>query len=349
MSLVRTAWLSFVVCCLFAAGCQFPGNDRTENAGITTADSNTIDSTSVESNAIQSNSSSSIAAANFESQVASNVEMAGHSSSEVQAEGNLDLKDGVDESEETKIHKKQSLAESFLFHPLKYPRGFDRFKIEGQRVKFTSEDGTKLDGRYFIAPDSKGVIVFCHGNAGNLASRTQRMEQLQKQFGYSFFLFDYRGYGRSEGKPTVSGVLADGRAAVRKAAELAHVKPSEVIVMGRSLGGAIAIQLAAKFKSPKLIVESTFTSFRDIARDKVSFLSGLTRKSDLDSVKAIAEYRGAVLLSHSVDDGVIPYKHGKTLYEKANQPKQFYEVKNAGHNDPMPESYRRILGQFLNQ
>lgn len=253
----------------------------------------------------------------------------------------------LDSSSNPKISKKQSLAESFLFHPLKYPEGFDRLVIEGQRVRFKSEDGTRLDGHYFLAPRSKGIIVFCHGNAGNLASRTQRMKSIQERFGYSVFVFDYRGYGRSEGKPTVSGVIADGRAAIRQAAELANVNPSEVIVMGRSLGGAVAAQLAKEFQSPKLILESTFLSFREVARHHASILAGFARKTDLNTLEAVKDYEGQLLISHGNEDRVVPMSHGKKLFEAASQPKLFYEVQNGGHNDPMPEGYNRILGEFL--
>lgn len=248
-----------------------------------------------------------------------------------------------------KINRKQSLAESFLFQPLKYPRGFNRLVIEGQRVTFRSEDDTVLDGRFFRAPRSKGVVVYCHGNGGNLVSRAPRMQQMQELYGYSFFVFDYRGYGRSEGKPTISGALADGRAAVREAARLAGVQPSDVIVMGRSLGGAIAIQLANEFNSPKLIVESSFTSFRDIAKKHVGLLSGLTRKDDLTSERDIARYQGHVLISHGTRDKVVPVEHGERLYAAANEPKQFFRIEDGGHNDPLPESYLRVLGEFLDR
>ena len=100
------------------------------------------------------------------------------------------------------------------------------------------------------------------------------------------------------------------------------------------------------FNRPSLILESTFLSFRDIAKHHVSFLSALTRKDDLNTLEALKSYQGQLLISHGTEDRVIPFKHGQSLYEVASQPKLFYEIENGGHNDPLPEGYNRILGEF---
>lgn len=252
-----------------------------------------------------------------------------------------------EETSQSEIRKRQSLAESILFQPLKYPKGFGQFEIKGQRVQFASEDGTKLDGRLFRGVHPRGMIVFCHGNGGNLVSRTERMDQLAKRTGYSIFLFDYRGYGRSEGKPTVSGVVADGRAAVRKAAELAGVQPSQVIVMGRSLGGAVAVQLATTFDSRALIVESSFTSFRDVARHHAGWLANLTRKTDLTSEQDIRKFGNPVFISHGTKDRVVPFEQGQRLYAAAGEPKTFFRIDGGGHNDPLPKACMDALVSFI--
>lgn len=251
-------------------------------------------------------------------------------------------------SESKTITSRQSLPEKVLFQPVKYPKGFmQKLVIEGQRVEFVSEDGTELDGRYFRGVSPKHVVVFCHGNGGNLAHRCERMEALQKTHDAAFFLFDYRGYGRSKGKPTVSGAIADGRAAVRKAAELANVKPSEVILMGRSLGGAIATQLAIEFQSKGLIIESSFTSFKDIARHHAGWGHYMVNKSSLNSEEAIKSYRGKVLISHGTDDKVVPFEMGKRLMAAANEPKLFYEIAGGGHNDAMPQKYQALMKELF--
>ena len=210
-----------------------------------------------------------------------------------------------------KLRRSQTVDEMILFQPVKYPRGgFDRLEIEGQRVKFQSEDGTQLDGRFFRVPQPQATVLFFHGNGGNLASRTTRMDQLSKNHQVNVFLMDYRGYGRSEGKPTVDGVLADGRAALRKAAELSNIRTNEVIVMGRSLGGAVAVDVATEFQTKGLIVESSFSSFRELAKHHAGFLHGIVPKTRLNSAEKIKDYRGNLLMSHGTSDGVVPFRFG---------------------------------------
>lgn len=251
-------------------------------------------------------------------------------------------------SEDKKISKWQSLPEWILFQPVKFPKGFiEKLVLEGQRVEFRSEDGTELDGRYFRGVRPKHIVVFCHGNGGNLGYRCERMEQLQKQHDVAFFIFDYRGYGRSQGMPTISGAIADGRAAVRKAAELANVKPSDVVLMGRSLGGAIATQLATEFNSKGLIIESSFTSFKDIARHHAGWGHWMIDKSTLNSEEAIKGYHGKVLISHGADDKTVPVEMGQRLIAAANHPKLFYEIADGGHNDSMPQEYKELLKEFF--
>ncbi|MEE2640569.1 MAG: alpha/beta hydrolase [Planctomycetota bacterium] len=245
------------------------------------------------------------------------------------------------------VKKKQSFAESFLFQPVKYPKGFEGLIVEGQRVEFKSEDGTELDGRYFRGVNPKQVVVFFHGNGGNLGFRASRMAEIQKRHQVAVFLFDYRGYGRSKGKPTISGVTADGRAAVKKAAELGNVQPSDVIVMGRSMGGAVAIQAAILFQCKGLIIESSFTSFKDIAKYHAGMFSFLAPGNGFDSENAIRNYRGKVLISHGTDDKVVPVEQGKRLFAAANQPKHFYEIEGGGHNDAMPANYDQLLAEFF--
>lgn len=251
-------------------------------------------------------------------------------------------------SESQKISKWQSVPEWVLFQPVKYPKGFiEKLVLEGQRVEFKSEDGTELDGRYFRGVRPNHIVVFFHGNGGNLGHRCERMEQLQKQHDVAFFIFDYRGYGRSQGRPTISGAIADGRAAVRKAAELANVRPSDVVLMGRSLGGAIATQLAIEFNSKGLIIESSFTSFKDIARHHAGWGHWMVDKSVLNSEEAIKNYQGKVLISHGTDDNLVPFEMGERLSAAANHPKLFYEIAGGNHNDAMPQDYRQLLKEFF--
>lgn len=117
--------------------------------------------------------------------------------------------------------------------------------------------------------------------------------------------------------------------------------------MGRSLGGAVAIQLAQEFNSKGLVVESSFTSFKDVAKYHVGMLSLMTKQNDLNSESTIKDYHGKVLVSHGTKDRVVPFDHGQRLFAAANQPKQFYKIEDGGHNDALPERYEQVLDQFL--
>ena len=142
----------------------------------------------------------------------------------------------------------------------------------------------------------------------------------------SAFMFDYRGYGRSDGVPTVPGVLQDARAARAKLRELAGVEDSGMLIMGESLGGAVAVQLAAESAPKALILQSTFSSMRDVADYHYPKLSWLVPAEKLDSVTQITRYRGPLLQSHGDADRTIPFALGEKLFQAANEPKTFVRI-----------------------
>ena len=220
-------------------------------------------------------------------------------------------------------HKK-SIDDYLLFHPAKYPVGnWSPIQLIFQDVWFQAKDGTRIHGWYCPAENSRAVLLYAHGNAGNLSHRAGLLVTLQKMK-VTTLIFDYRGYGKSLGEPSKGGVLEDARAARLELSKLATVKESEIILMGRSLGGAVAVQLAAE-QSPKgLILESTFPSLFEIASHHYPKLAWMVDPKSFHSVNAIAKYKGPLLQSHGDQDRVIPLDLGEKLYGAANQPKQFY-------------------------
>lgn len=139
------------------------------------------------------------------------------------------------------------LERSLLFYPTpshgdanRQPKGLD-----AQNAHFQSADGTKLHGWYLRHPDPRAVVLFCHGNAGNIRHRAGLLKGLQQRIGVSAMIFDYRGYGHSEGTPTEAGVMADARAARKWLAQREGIAEDRIVVMGRSIGGAVAVDLAA--------------------------------------------------------------------------------------------------------
>lgn len=246
-----------------------------------------------------------------------------------------------------KIRQSKNLAERFLFHPLKHPQGdWKPQQLEFEDVEFKSVDGKKLHG-WLVTPDSPSqVILYCHGNAGNVTHRAHRLRHFYDA-GYAAMVFDYRGYGKSDGTPTTDGVVADAIAAIEFLENRFKVPASEIVVMGRSLGGAVAVQLAAKKQAKALVLESTFTSFHGIAKATMPGAAMLVSRNDLNSIATLKKFNGPVLISHAEEDEVIPFEQGEALYQAANHPKQFLRIPKGSHNDRSAAFYDPVLEKFL--
>lgn len=212
----------------------------------------------------------------------------------------------------------------------------DRLGLEYEDVFVEMPGGSSIHGWYFTPPDSTAgasrVVLFCHGNAGNISHRLETVEMLLS-LGAGVFLFDYRGYGRSQGVASEENVYADARACYTWLVNEKGFAPDEIVIFGRSLGGAVGIDLAARFRCGGLIVESSFTSAADMGKKIFPiFPVKLILKYRFDSVERIGRLSCPVLIVHSPDDDIIPYRMGKALYERANSPKRFLEI-SGRHND----------------
>ena len=244
--------------------------------------------------------------------------------------------------------KAPSIDELLLFFPSKFPDGdWNPRGLQFQDVFFAAEDETKLHGWYCPANNPRAVVLVAHGNAGHVASRAAWLRYLQTRARVSVFMFDYRGYGRSEGTPTVQGAIQDAAAARAKLCELAAIKDSEMLLMGESLGGAIVVQLAAKSPPRGLILQSTFSSLRDVAEVHYPRLSWLVPRNKLDSVAEIPGFRGPLLQSHGTADRTIPFSSGEKLFRAANEPKEFVAIERADHNDWLTDAYLKRLDEFI--
>lgn len=241
----------------------------------------------------------------------------------------------------------QSLDEMLLFHPWKYPRGtWNPPGLKHEDVSFAARDGTKLHGWYCPAVKPRAVVLFAHGNGGNLTLETSLLKILQNKR-ISVFIFDYRGYGRSEGTATVEGILQDARAARKQLATIAGVKETEIILMGRSMGGAVVSQLAAEVPPRGLIIESSFSSLQDVARHHYPKLAWLVPAEKLNSCDCLTRYAGPLLLSHGDADKVVPFTQGQKLYDAAKGPKEFLRLPRGDHNDSRTSDYFKRLDRFV--
>lgn len=240
---------------------------------------------------------------------------------------------------------------ALIFFPTKYPDGqWQPPNLVFEDAYFTARDGTKLHGWHMPHPAPRAHILFAHGNAGNLSHRADEVRLLHDRLAVSVLIFDYRGYGRSEGSPDEAGILQDARAARAWLAERAGVAESDIVLLGRSIGGAVAVDLAAEDGAAGLILQSTFTSLPETASVHYPWLPAkLLMRTRLESINKIGRYDGPLLASHGNADTIVPYRLGRQLFEAAvnSHDKKFLTIEGGDHNDPQPLWYYDEVDQFL--
>ena len=218
-----------------------------------------------------------------------------------------------------------------------------------EEVDLTAADGTKLSAWFVPAAEPRGVVLVCHGNAGNISHRLDTLDVFHR-LRLSVLLFDYRGYGQSEGSPSEEGTYQDAEAAWSYLVKERGIAPGEIVVFGRSLGGAIAARLAAQHPPRALILESTFTSLPDVAAKIYFFLPvRLLARFRYDTAASVREAACPILIVHSPQDELIPYAHGRALFEAAGEPKAFLEI-TGSHNGGFVQTGQRYvdgLDRFL--
>lgn len=242
------------------------------------------------------------------------------------------------------------LQERFIYFPLPTIEATPAvINLPFSKTTLVTTDNLALSAWFVPAEKPKGAILFCHGNGGNISHRLDSL-RIFHALGYSTLIFDYRGYGESEGTPNEAGTYRDARAAWRHLTEDLGFAPQEIVLFGRSLGAAVAADLAAEVSPAGLIVESAFTSAPDLAAELFPLLPArwLCRYR-YDTLRSLAEISCPLLVVHSPDDEIIPFAHGKKLYAAAHAPKQFLEIRG-DHNSGFLVSetlYRDTLADFL--
>ncbi len=236
-----------------------------------------------------------------------------------------------------------------FFVPAKYPAGdWQPTTVVYEDVYFHAADGVKLHGWYVPHENPRGHALLLHGNGGNVTIFAQTLRILNRRHGLAVFVFDYRGYGKSEGKPSEKGILLDARAARDWLAAKAGMAPSDLILMGQSLGGGVAVDLAAKDGARGLVLASTFTSLPDAAKWHMPWLPvKVLMTMRLNSLEKIKDYHGPLLLSHGDADEMVPYEHGVALFQAAPGPKRMITVPGGMHNSEQPEEYRSAFDEFI--
>ncbi|MBM4296161.1 MAG: alpha/beta hydrolase [Deltaproteobacteria bacterium] len=199
---------------------------------------------------------------------------------------------------------------------------------------FTTADGVRLNGWFVPHPEARATLVWFHGNAGNISHRVENIKLLHDKVKINIFIFDYRGYGRSAGSVSEEGTYRDGEAALAFVQQRLGVGAKNLIIFGRSLGAAVAAEMATRFACRGVILETPFTSIRAMAKAVFPILpiGGLLR-TRFDVVEKVAKIKVPLLVLHGDRDDIVPYEQGKQVYAAANPPKDFYTINGATHND----------------
>jgi len=253
---------------------------------------------------------------------------------------------------------------SLFFHPTRDVQESPAVKLFSHRdIVFQASDGMVLHGWYFPAERAAGSVLVLHGNAQNLSTHVNSVLWLVKE-GFNLFIIDYRGYGWSGGEPDLDGVHKDADAALEKLFSLPETDPDRVVVLGQSIGGSIAVYTVAR--SPRkdriraLVVESAFSSYRRIAREKLDsfwltwpfqYPLSWTVSDSYSAESWIGQVSPVpVLILHGLDDPVVPTHHGRLLFDAARDPKQFWLTARPGHIQSFgDDAVRSQLARFLDE
>jgi fermentation-respiration switch protein FrsA (DUF1100 family) len=212
-------------------------------------------------------------------------------------------------------------------------------------IYFKTKDHVALNAWFFKNPQARSTLFFAHGNAGNISDRLFKVKFFY-ELGLNVFIFDYRGYGKSQGRPSEAGVYLDAQAAYDYLQSRGDVDMKNIILYGASLGGAVAIDLATRRKASLLVVESSITSAHDMARLLYPFAPLFFLSLKFDSVNKVKDLTVPKLFIHSPEDEVVPFWLGQKLFEAAAHPKEFIEI-HGGHNDGSITIDPAAAGEFI--
>ncbi|MGI9427983.1 MAG: alpha/beta hydrolase [Bythopirellula sp.] len=242
--------------------------------------------------------------------------------------------------------------ESMLVYPRPSSAGPHAWKLSQESqfdVSFEAEDGTQLHGWFFAHENPQFAVLYCHGNGEDISRNAVHMDFLREKLQASIFAFDYRGYGKSAGSPHEAGLILDGLAAQRWLAQKMQLETEEIVIIGRSLGGGVAVAIAEQQGARALVLQNTFANLYEVAANRFFWLPvRWMMRNRYPSTERIKAYRGPILQTHGTADRVVPYAQGQQLFSIApGTPKQWIPNEGLGHNQQLPLSYYDTLTEFL--
>ena len=219
-----------------------------------------------------------------------------------------------------------------------------------ESIRFLSKDKTELHAWYIPKKDANTTLLFFHGNGGNISHRLDSIK-IFHSLGMNVFIFDYRGFGKSQGSANEQNTYDDAKSAWNYLLKNRSVKAENIIIFGRSLGGTIAANLGSTVKPKGIILESTFNSIKEISAERYPFLPQSLLRFNYGTIKYLKAINYPILVIHSKDDNIIPFKYGEAVFKNANEPKTFVKL-SGDHNYGFLDSheiYVAALEKFLNK
>ena len=242
------------------------------------------------------------------------------------------------------------LERSLVFFPATAAESWEvPIAPETADVTFSLADGTSIHSWWLPPSDSAaGAVLVAHGNGGNLSHRGQLAADLRRTLGAGVLMFDYPGYGKCTGKPSEAGCYAAGEAAYRWLIDNAKIPANRIVLMGESLGGGTAVELATRHDYRALVLVFTFTSLPAAAKFHYPWLPTHTfMRSRFDNLSKIGQCRRPVFIAHGTADRVVPFAQGEALFAAANEPKEFLKLDDFGHDLLLGDRLCVPLAKFL--
>lgn len=246
----------------------------------------------------------------------------------------------------------EQLEKRFIFFPYKVIEETPRaLGLTYEDIYFTADDGITLNGWWVPGTGSPITLLWFHGNGGNISHRLESLKLRRDRLRVNVFIFDYREYGRSGGKVSEEGTYRDGDAAIRYLRDRKGLDPAKIVFFGESLGSAVAVEMALRHACAALILESPFLSISEMTKVSFPFLPvGSLLRTKYDTLSKIGKVRVPILIVHGDHDEIVPFDHGRRLFEAAPEPKEFFTIRGARHNDTFlvgGRAYLDALDRFL--
>jgi len=239
-----------------------------------------------------------------------------------------------------------ALENRVVFHPAPSDPNAPAPPLPIVDVELQSADGVTIHARWCPHADSRGVLLFCHGNAGNVEHWGIRAREFWHTLARSVLVFDYPGYGRSKGRPSEQGCYDSAQAAYDWLTRVQGIAPERIVICGESLGGGVAVDLASKNPHEALVLIRTFTSVPDVAKEVISIAPAIM-VNRFDSLKKLPTCRSPVFLAQADKDRLIPFAHAEQLRDASQTPVRLHRLAGLDHSDPLPASFFVELRRFL--